>query len=38
MQFGIKSVEVGGRLLDVLAHAHAPLMLKGIGIEGAAFA
>ena len=28
MQFGIKSVEVGGRLLDVLAHAPAPLMLK----------
>ncbi len=28
MQFGIKSVEVGGRLLDVLAHAHEPLMLK----------
>src|SRR5690349_15395411 len=28
MQFGIKSVEVGGRLLDVLAHARTPLMLK----------
>jgi len=30
MQFGIKSVEVGGRLLDVLAHTQAPLMLKDL--------
>jgi DNA-binding IclR family transcriptional regulator len=33
MQSGIKSIEVGGRLLDVLAHARAPLTLKELALK-----